>query len=199
MFLRSGKYDYLVAGLGNPGPRYENTRHNVGFRAADRLLTLCEVKTSKKRFNAVTYDASLQGKSLLVIKPETFMNSSGEAVRAAARFYKIPPEKIIVLCDDISFTPGVIRVRKNGSDGGHNGLKSIIEQLGSSDFMRVRIGVGAKPQAFDDLADWVLSQFSDDENKALEPSLENAANAVKSIVSGKIEDAMNRYNRKASS
>ena len=160
MLFQKPTYDWLIAGLGNPGPEYEKTRHNTGFMSLDLLAARLQVKVSKERFKALTAQADFDGQRLLLMKPLTFMNASGIAIEAAAHFYKIPPERVLVLFDDISLPVGKLRIRKNGSAGGHNGLKSIISCLGSDQFPRVKIGVGAKPHPDYDLADWVLSTVS---------------------------------------
>ena len=157
MLFQKPTYDWLIAGLGNPGSEYEKTRHNTGFMSLDLLAARLQVKVSKERFKALTAQADFDGQRLLLMKPLTFMNASGIAIEAAAHFYKIPPERVLVLFDDISLPVGKLRIRKNGSAGGHNGLKSIISCLGSDQFPRVKIGVGAKPHPDYDLADWVLS------------------------------------------
>ena len=146
MLFQKPNYDWLIAGLGNPGPEYEKTRHNTGFMSLDLLAARLQVKVSKERFKALTAQADFDGQRLLLMKPLTFMNASGIAIEAAAHFYKIPPERVLVLFDDISLPVGKLRIRKNGSAGGHNGLKSIISCLGSDQFPRVKIGVGAKPR-----------------------------------------------------
>ncbi|MBR2907171.1 MAG: aminoacyl-tRNA hydrolase [Clostridia bacterium] len=151
-----GAVSYLVVGLGNPGKEYAETRHNVGFRFIDALAQKQGVRIDRAKFHSLVADVTLSGKRILLVKPQTFMNSSGIAVKEAADFYKIPPERILVVYDDISLDPGRVRVRKKGSDGGHNGMKSIIGHLSSDAFPRVRIGVGAKPHKDYDLADWVL-------------------------------------------
>ena len=163
-----GAVSYLVVGLGNPGKEYAETRHNVGFRFVDALAAHEGVKIERAKFHAIVADTALSGKRVLFVKPQTFMNSSGIAVREAADFYKIPPERILVIFDDISLDPGRVRVRKKGSDGGHNGIKSIIEHLGSDAFPRVKIGVGAKPHKDYDLVDWVLGVPSAETKKKIE-------------------------------
>ena len=159
LFQRNKGGDWLIVGLGNPGAKYWNTRHNVGFAAMDALADSLHTRVDRVKFQGLTGTAELDGKKLILLKPTTYMNLSGQAVSAAARFYKIPPEHILVMFDDISLEPGRIRVRKEGSAGGHNGVKSIISSLGSQAFPRIKIGVGAKPHPDYDLADWVLSVF----------------------------------------
>ncbi len=188
-----GKLTWIVAGLGNPGVPYENTRHNAGFLAMDKLAEQCGVKLNQIKFQSDCCEAMLGEVRCLLMKPTTYMNLSGNAIAAAADFYKLPPEQVIVLYDDITMKPGSLRIRRKGSAGGHNGIKSMIAQLGTEEFPRVRIGVGAKPDPRYDLADWVLSKFSETDMTALQPALANAAEAAKLIVSGEIDQAMNRY------
>ncbi len=195
LFLRN-KPQWLIVGLGNPGKDYAATRHNVGFRVIDRLADELHVRVSRVRFSAYTELATLSGTRVLLMKPTTFMNNSGNAVRQAARYYAIPPERIVVISDDISLNPGRIRIRANGSAGGHNGLKSIIAELGSQDFPRVRIGVGAKPHPDYDLADWVLSRFSAEDEVHIRDAVANAAGAVETLLSDGVEAAASRYNGK---
>lgn len=189
-----GSYDFIIAGLGNPGAKYEMTRHNAGFLAVDLLGIREHFDIKKLKHHALTADVSLGGKRCLVMKPQTMMNNSGEAIGEAARFYKVAPENIIIVYDDVSLDVGKTRIRRKGSAGGHNGIKSIIAHLGSEDFPRVKIGVGKKPDASYDLADWVLGRFPKDKEKELKAALENAGEAVKLIVQGDIDRAMNLYN-----
>lgn len=191
---KSGAYDYIIAGLGNPGAKYEMTRHNAGFLAIDMLAMKQNKEIKRLKFHALTCDAEIEGKKCLLMKPQTFMNNSGEAIGEAAKFYKIPPQNIIVLSDDISLDVGKIRIRRKGSAGGHNGLKSIIAHLGSEDFPRVKIGVGKKPNAYMDLADWVLGRFPKELEPQLKEALENADGAISLIVLDKFDRAMNLYN-----
>ena len=186
--------EWLIVGLGNPGDKYAATRHNVGFLTVERLAQQEKLDIKKIKFKSLICDMVLEGKRCMLMKPSTFMNNSGEAVGECARFYNIAPEHIIVIYDDINFDPGIMRIRKQGSDGGHNGMKSIIYHLNSNAFPRIRIGIGAKPHPDYDLADWVLSKFSEQEVKALEPAIDNACDAIRLIVGGKIDEAMNRYN-----
>ena len=188
--------DWLIVGLGNPGREYERTRHNVGYRTAELLAKEAGVKLDRAKFRGLTRSCTLAGQQVLLLKPETFMNNSGEAVQLAAMFYKIPIDHILVLSDDISLPVGRIRVRGEGSAGGHNGLKSIISHLGSQDFPRIRIGVGAKPHPDYDLADWVLSGFSPEEEKALAPALDHAAAAALELIKNGVQSAASRYNGK---
>ena len=191
---KSGAYDYIIAGLGNPGAKYEMTRHNAGFLAIDMLAMKQNKEIKRLKFHALTCDAEIEGKKCLLMKPQTFMNNSGEAIGEAAKFYKIPPQNIIVLSDDISLDVGKIRIRRKGSAGGHNGLKSIIAHLGSEDFPRVKIGVDKKPNAYMDLADWVLGRFPKELEPQLKEALENADGAISLIVQDKFDRAMNLYN-----
>lgn len=192
--LRRGAPQYLIVGLGNPGPKYACTRHNAGFMALDALAEKCGVNVTRVKFHAIVGEADLGGVKCLLMKPQTFMNESGTAVQAAADYYKIPAERVIVLFDDISLDPGRLRIRRKGSDGGHNGIKSLIAQLDSEQFPRVKIGVGAKPNPDYDLAAWVLSKFTPEEQKLLNEAYERAPGAVELIVSGRMDEAMNRYN-----
>lgn len=190
----SSNFDYMLVGLGNPGTKYENTRHNAGFICLDVVAEKYGVKISKLKFKSLMGEGRIEGKRCLFLKPQTFMNLSGEAVRDAASFYKIPPEKIIVIFDDISLDPGKLRIRRKGSDGGHNGMKNIIYHLNSNEFPRIKVGVGAKPNPEYDLADWVLSRFSQIEAKEMKKAAENVVGAVEIMVTGDIDKAMSRYN-----
>ena len=190
------KDTWLIVGLGNPGGKYEKTRHNCGFRALDILASGLNCWVDKGKFQGLYGKTALGDATLVLLKPQTFMNLSGQSVAAFANFFHIPPQKIIVLFDDISLDPGVLRIRANGSAGGHNGLKSIIASLGSQDFPRVKIGVGGKPHPDFDLADWVLSTFSAQEEKDLAPALEDAAKAALSIVERGIPETANKYSGK---
>ena len=192
----SGKITWIIAGLGNPGMTYANTRHNAGFMALDQLAKQNSIDVKTMRFKSDCGDGSTGGERCLLMKPTTFMNLSGEAISQAAAFYKIPPERIVIMYDDISLPPGKLRIRRKGSAGGHNGMKSIIALLGTDEFPRVRIGVGAKPNPDYDLADWVLSKFTEEDMKNLTPALENAAKAAELIVQGKIDEAMNKFSTK---
>ena len=190
-----GKLTWIVAGLGNPGLEYENTRHNAGFLTMEELAKQCGAKLDQMKFKSDCGEAMLGEVRCLLMKPTTYMNLSGDAIAAAANFYKIPPEQVLVIYDDISLPPGKLRLRRKGSAGGHNGIKSIIAQLGTEEFPRIRVGVGAKPNPQYDLADWVLSKFSEEDMKALQPALEHAADAAKKIVSGDMNGAMNLYSQ----
>lgn len=188
--------EWIVAGLGNPGREYQITRHNAGFLGMDIIARRCGVRVDRSKFHALTVQTEIAGHGVLLMLPQTFMNASGEAIREAAAFYKIAPDHILVLVDDIYLDVGRLRVRKNGSAGGHNGLKSIIYQLNSDAFPRIRVGVGAKPYADMPLMDWVLSKFTDDELKKLESALNVAADGVELILNGKYDDAMQVCNSK---
>ena len=186
--------EFLIVGLGNPDRKYALTRHNSGFLCVDELAEKKGFKIDRLKFKSLTARTEIAGKNALVIKPSTYMNNSGIAVKEAASFYKIKPENIIVIFDDVSLDVGKMRIRRKGTDGGHNGIKSIIYHLQSDAFPRIKIGVGHKPNEEYDLADWVLSRFTEDEQKALLPVFENAAEAVELIVDGKIDEAMNKFN-----
>lgn len=190
----SGPVEFIIAGLGNPGAQYENTRHNAGFMAVDTLAEKYDFSIKKLKFKSLMADCVIGGKRCLVMKPTTFMNNSGEAVVEAMNFYKIPAENVIICYDDISLEPGNIRIRRKGSDGGHNGIKSIIYLTGSQDFPRVKIGVGAKPSKDYDLAAWVLGNFSKEDIPKMHEAADNACQAVELIVKGETDKAMNLFN-----
>ena len=196
MLLKRSAVDWIVVGLGNPGREYERTRHNVGYRTADLLAKDAGVKIDRAKFRGLTRTLTLAGKKVLLLKPETYMNNSGEAVQLAAMFYKVPIDHILVVSDDVSLPVGTIRVRAEGSAGGHNGLKSVISRLGSQEFPRVKIGVGAKPHPEYDLADWVLSAFSPQEEALIGPAVEKAAAAVQELIKNGPQSAAARYNGK---
>ena len=196
MLFEKKQESWLIVGLGNPGKEYARSRHNCGFRALDILAASLTCKVDKGKFQGLYGQCTYEGKKLLLLKPQTYMNLSGRSVLQLSAYFHIPPQRIIVLFDDISLPPGRLRVRADGSAGGHNGIKSIISELGSQDFPRVKIGVGAKPTPDYDLADWVLSSFSAQEEKALEPALENAAKAALSIIDRGIAETANRFNGK---
>ena len=185
---------WLIVGLGNPGKEYSRTRHNVGFRAIDALAESLGCRIDKGKFQGLYGQTVYKGKKLLLLKPQTFMNLSGRSVLQLSAYFQIPPQRIIVLFDDISLPPGRLRIRSVGSAGGHNGIKSIISDLGYQDFPRVKIGVGAKPHPDQDLADWVLSTFSAGEEKALSASLSKAGEAALCIIDHGVPEAANRYN-----
>lgn len=189
----AGPPEYIVVGLGNPGREYEITRHNTGFMALDLFSDKLNTHIDRLKFKALTTVSDIAGKRVLLLKPQTYMNLSGEAVFAAMDFYKIPLERVIVVFDDVSLDVGKMRIRKKGSAGGHNGIKSIIAQCGGEDFPRIKIGVGKKPEGWD-LADWVLGKYSESELKELGTVYENAFEAVKLILCEKIDESMNRFN-----
>ena len=199
MFFKSKQFsnsniEYLIVGLGNPGRRYENTRHNAGFIALDYLADDLGVRVNRIKFKSTVGEATVAGHRCLLMKPSTFMNLSGQAVTEAMRFYKLPPQKVIILCDDINLDVGKLRIRRKGSDGGQNGLKNIIYLSGSDEFPRVKVGIGKKPHPDYDLKDWVLSRFTDKDKKLLAERLPDIKGAVECIVSGEIDKAMNLYN-----
>ncbi|MDP4153750.1 MAG: aminoacyl-tRNA hydrolase [Bacillota bacterium] len=185
---------YIVAGLGNPGDKYLFTRHNTGFMFIDYCSEKYGCKINKLKHKALVGELRLPDKKVLFLKPQTYMNNSGEAVREAADFYKVPPSRIIAVSDDTTLDVGVLRIRPKGSDGGQKGLRSIIEHLGTSDFVRIRIGIGQKPHPDYDLADWVLSEFSNSEKKTLFETLTRASEALNIILDGNVALAMSRYN-----
>ena len=185
---------WLIVGLGNPGWEYERTRHNCGFRALDILAEELGCKADKLKYQGLYCQTSYAGKKLFLLKPQTYMNLSGRSVLQLSAYFNIPPQRIIVMFDDISLAPGRLRIRADGSAGGHNGIKSIIQEVGSQQFPRVKIGVGAKPNPDYDLADWVLSTFSSLDEKALAVSLKNAAHAALAIIDHGVAEAANRFN-----
>ncbi len=190
----TGTPEFIVAGLGNPGNKYEATRHNTGFVFIDMLADKYSLKVNKIKFKAVTAIAEIAGRKCLVMKPQTFMNESGQSIREAASFYKIPPENIIIIFDDVSLDCGKMRIRRKGTDGGHNGIKSIIYHLRSDNFPRIKLGVGKKPHPDYDLADWVLSDFSKDEAALMRKAAGEALEALELMINGKIDDAMSKFN-----
>ena len=190
----SGSIEYLVVGLGNPDKKYENTRHNAGWLALDHLAEKYNCNVNRIKFKSFVGECNIAGRKTMLMKPTTYMNNSGQAVVEAMNFYKIPPENVIILFDDISLDVGKMRIRSKGSDGGQKGMRSIIYLSGSENFPRIKIGIGAKPNPHWDLADWVLSKFTDDEFKTLGTMFDNAAKAVELIIDGKIDRAMNLYN-----
>ena len=192
--MATGNVDYIIVGLGNPGGEYEATRHNAGFVVIDMLAEECSCAVTKLKFKSLYGTAQIGDKKCILMKPQTYMNNSGEAVRDAAAFYKIPAERIIVVSDDISLDVGKLRIKRKGSDGGHNGLKSIIYQLQSDNFARIKMGVGKKPHPEYDLAAWVLSRFKNDEVEPLKSAAKNACDAIKLIGGEKIDMAMNKFN-----
>jgi PTH1 family peptidyl-tRNA hydrolase len=194
IFKRKSTYDWLVAGLGNPGLQYENTRHNAGFMAVDAMADDLGFEFNKNKYDALIGECKIGDNRVLVIKPQTYMNNSGKAVQKISAFYKIPNDRIIVLHDDISFDIGVLRTRRKGSDGGQKGLRDIIELLGTDEIIRIKIGVGKKPSNGTDTVNWVLGKFPLDSAEDLKKALERAVKAVKEIVLRGIDSAMNKYN-----
>ena len=186
----------MVVGLGNPGKEYEGTRHNVGFRTISLLAEKLGVKIDRLKFQALTREVTYHDRKLLLVEPQTYMNLSGASVGSLASYYKIPPEKILVIFDDISLPVGRIRLRAEGSAGGHNGVKSIIKSLGTEAFPRIKIGVGAKPHPDYDLADWVLSRFSAQEEKELQPAITHGAEAALKFLDEGYQKAASAYNGK---
>ena len=195
MFLKkTSGVDWLIVGLGNPGDSYENTRHNVGWRALDELAEIAGVPVQKLKYKALTNTCTVGGAKVLLMKPVTYMNLSGEAVGEAARFYKLPPERVLVLSDDVSLPVGRLRIRKSGSAGGHNGLKSIIQHLGTDQFPRVKIGVGGKPHPDYDMADWVLGKFPPEDKKVIDEMVQKAARAAAYYIEEGPDKAMGKFN-----
>lgn len=182
-----GSISFIVAGLGNFGKEYENTRHNAGFIAADELCRRLYVTPDRQKFKSMIAEANIKGSKVLIMKPLTYMNDSGSAIKEAMSFYKIPPERLIVLVDDINLAPGRTRLRTKGSAGGQNGLKSIIEKIGSDNFTRIKIGIGEKPHPAYDLAAWVLSRFTTDDRKAVDSTLGRVCDAVELLIEGNTE------------
>ncbi|MBO7319159.1 MAG: aminoacyl-tRNA hydrolase [Clostridia bacterium] len=190
----SSNFDYLIVGLGNPGRQYESTRHNAGFICIDALADKYGIKINKLKFKSLMGEGRIEGRRCLLLKPQTFMNLSGEAVRDAVEFYKIPTENVIVICDDIILDPGKMRIRRKGSHGGQNGMRNIIYHLKDDNFPRIKIGIGAKPNPDYDLADWVLSRFSQSEAKLIKQIADDTVSAVEYMVKGDIDKAMSNYN-----
>lgn len=188
-----GAAEYIIAGLGNPDRKYENTRHNAGFMTLDFLADRLDVRIDRIKYKSLCTTAVINDKKVLLMKPSTYMNNSGLAVKEAMSFFKIPPEKTLIVLDDISLDVGKLRIRRKGSDGGHNGMKNIIYLSGSDQFPRIKIGVGKKPEQWD-LADWVLSTFTSTEQKSLQTAVENACSAIELIIGGQTDKAMNLYN-----
>ncbi len=186
---------YLVAGLGNPGAKYTNTRHNAGFSSIDALADRFHIDVSEKKHKALCGRGAIEGQKVVLLKPQTFMNLSGESLRAAMDYYKLTPEEVIVIYDDVSLDPGQLRIRLKGSAGGHNGIKSIITHLGTQEFPRIKVGVGAKPPRMD-LADYVLGHFSKEEQETMEEAGREAAAAVVMMLTDGPERAMNHFNMK---
>ena len=191
----SGPVEWIVACLGNPGAQYDGTRHNVGFAAADYIARERGFSIKKLQFQSLTGECRIADRRVLFLKPSTYMNLSGQAVVAAMQFYKVPIERVLVIHDDVSLAPGRLRIRKKGSDGGHNGLKSIIYLSGADTFPRIKLGVGQKPRPDYDMADWVLSRPNDEDRAAIEDAIRSANGALDLILAGKTDDAMSRFNR----
>lgn len=196
MFFRQrpGPVSWLVVGLGNPGPKYEWTRHNMGFLVVDELAERENLPVQRLKYKALTNTASIGGQSVLLMKPTTYMNLSGESVGQAAQFYKIPPERVLVISDDVALPQGKLRIRRAGSAGGHNGLKNIIAHLGTDQFPRVKLGVGDKPHPDSDMADWVLGKPRGEDRKAMEAAIQRAADAVTLLLEQGVDAAMARFN-----
>ena len=199
MFFKKDKgesvFDMLIAGLGNPGLQYANTRHNAGFEVIDAFCLKHSVELDKNKYNALYADVKIGGKRLLIMKPQTYMNHSGEAVSAIMRFYKIPVTALLVVSDDISLAPGKMRIRKNGSAGGQKGLASIIEHLSANDFLRIKMGVGDRPDRESDLASWVLGRMNEEDRKLFDSAKENAVKAIETVLRDGVDAAMNRYSK----
>lgn len=193
---KSGGVSWLLVFLGNPGPKYENTRHNAGYMTADIIEKRERVKISRLRFSSLTATCSIGGEKVLLVKPQTYMNLSGNAVAPAAAFYKIPPERIIVVCDDMALPTGKLRIRSKGTSGGHNGLKSIIASLGTESFPRVKIGIGSPgtDAGEEEVINWVIGRFSREEARLVSGACESAADALSLIIEGGVEKAMNSFN-----
>lgn len=190
----SGSVEYIIAGLGNPGMQYEGTRHNAGYMVIDNFAQKHGFDIKRMKFKSLCGDVSVAGKHCVVLKPTTYMNNSGQAITEAMNYYKLDIEHVIVIYDDISLEPGKIRIRRKGSDGGHNGIKSIIQLTGEDTFPRIKIGVGKKPHPKYDLADWVLGRFSDEDKKKIDEAAVNACQAIELMINDKTDDAMNKYN-----
>ena len=189
---------FIIVGLGNPGREYQNTRHNIGFDVIDVIAEKHNISVMEKKHKAIIGKGAIDGYKVILVKPQTYMNLSGESVREIVDYYKVDPEsEVIIVADDISLNPGNIRIRKKGSAGGHNGLKSIIQHLGTDQFMRVKMGVGEKPKGYD-LADYVLGHFTNDERKIMDESAKTAMEAIKLMIQGDADEAMNRFNKKSS-
>lgn len=190
---RAAGVEWIVAGLGNPGKKYDGTRHNIGFAALDHLSEKWAIPAKRSKFDALCGNGNVAGQGVLLLKPQTFMNLSGQSLLKASEFYKVPPERVLVLFDDVSLAPGVLRIRLTGSAGGHNGLKSIITFLGE-DFPRIKIGVGEKPRPEYELADWVLGRFSTEEKKAVAARFDDIAEAALLLFDGRDAEAMSGFN-----
>ena len=194
LFQRKAPVSWLIVGLGNPGGQYDGTRHNAGFAVADELARRGGFAIQRLKFKALTAAAEVGGQGALVMKPTTYMNLSGEAVGEAARFYKLTPDRVLVISDDVDLPLGKLRLRAGGSAGGHNGLKSIIQHLGSDQFPRLKVGVGGKPHPDYDLADWVLGKLQGEDKKLMDETVRRAADAIECLLKDGADRAMNRYN-----
>lgn len=187
------KTDYVIVGLGNPGEKYKNTRHNAGFIAVDHMIRERNIHSKKIKFSSEVYETTLEKKRILLVKPQTYMNLSGDAIVQIVNFYKINIENFIIIVDDIALPVGKLRIKRKGSSGGHNGLKDIINKIGSDQFTRIKIGVGAKPDKWN-LADWVTSEFSSTERQQIDIASQKVHNALSLIIENKIDEAMNKFN-----
>ena len=185
---------WLLVCLGNPGKDYENTRHNIGFMAADELGRKENVSINKLRYRALTGEVTIAGQRVMVLKPQTYMNLSGESVKLAGGFYKIPPERVLVISDDVSLPLGKLRIRANGSAGGHNGLKNIIQHLGTDQFPRIKVGVGAPQHPEHEMVNWVIGNFTPSEKKVVNEAIGRALDAVACIISKGVQEAQNKFN-----
>ena len=194
-FQRSPGVEWLLVFLGNPGEQYEHTRHNVAWAVADQLAEELNIPIQRLKFKALTHVCSVGGQKAMLMKPVTYMNLSGEAAGEAARFYKLPPQRVLVVCDDVALPPGKLRLRASGSAGGHNGLKSIAQHLGSEEYPRLRVGVGGKPHPDFDLADWVLARPQGEDAKAIDAAVKRAAQAIPLILEQGVDRAQERVNR----
>ncbi len=191
----AGPVDFIIVGLGNPGKKYEGTRHNAGFMVIEALANQAGVRVNRVKFKSLCAQVTVGGKKALLMMPQTMMNNSGEAVHEALQFYKLPPEKCLIVCDDISLDVGKIRIRRKGSDGGQRGMRSIVSLCGSEQFPRIKMGVGNKPHPDYDLAAWVLSRFPKEDASAVMAAVSNATEAATLIVAGEIDNAMNRFSK----
>lgn len=195
LFSKKSTYDWFVVGLGNPGLQYENTRHNAGFLCVDHFMKTQNSDFNKNKMQAVFGECKVGQNRVLVAKPQTYMNNSGTAVQSIANFYKIPKDRIIVICDDINLDIGTIRIRRKGSDGGQKGMRDIIELLGSDEIARIKVGVGKKPHPEYDLVDWVLSKFPKESESDLDSAIEKTSKALVEIINRGIDSAMNKYSK----
>ncbi len=194
IFKSSGGVSWLLVCLGNPGKQYENTRHNIGFMTADELERREGTKVNKLKYRALTAEMKIGGERVLVMKPQTYMNLSGEAVKLAGAFYKIPPERVLVISDDVSLPLGKLRIRANGSAGGHNGLKNIIQHLGTDAFPRIKVGVGAPNHPEHEMVDWVIGSFTPAEKKVVADAISRAADAAACLIEKGVSEAQNKFN-----